>query len=61
MSKYSLLQRPKKFKSLTMPKKLKGGPLGIFQHPFRRKTPKNEGETLWWKKISKSRTMPKKN
>ena len=27
-------------KSLTMPKKLKGGPFGIFQHPFCRKTPK---------------------
>ena len=23
-----------------MPKKLKGGPFGIFQHPFCRKTPK---------------------
>ena len=28
-------------KSLTMPKKLKGGPFGISQHPFCRKTPKN--------------------
>ena len=39
----------KKFlkKSLTMPKKLKGGPFGIFQHPFCRKTQKNEGGTLW--------------
>ena len=27
-------------KSLTMPKKLKRGPFGIFQHPFCRKTPK---------------------
>ena len=26
-----------------MPKKLKGGGLGIFQHPFRRKT----RETIW--------------
>ena len=25
-----------------MPKKLEGGPFGIFQHPFCRKTPKNE-------------------
>ena len=30
----------KKVKSLTMPKKLKGGPFGIFQDPFSRKTPK---------------------
>ena len=27
-----------------MPKKQKGGPFGIFQHPFRRKTSKIEGE-----------------
>ena len=26
-------------KSLTMPKKSKGGPFGIFQHPICRKTP----------------------
>ena len=39
----------KKFlkKSLTMPKKLKGGPFGIFQHPFCRKTPKKlKGDPL---------------
>ena len=29
-----------------MPKKLKGGPFGIFQHPFCRKTPKNGGDPL---------------
>ena len=31
-----------------MPKKLKGGPFGIFQHPFRCKTPKKDwrGKTL---------------
>ena len=28
-------------KSLTMPKKLKGGPCGIFQHLFCRKTSEN--------------------
>ena len=30
-------------------KKLKGGPFGIFQHPFCRKTQKNAGGTLWGK------------
>ena len=35
-------------KSLTKPKKLKGGTLWIFQHPFCRKTPKKlKGGTLW--------------
>ena len=30
-----------------MPKKLEGGPLGIFQHPFCRKTPKKlKGDPL---------------
>ena len=34
-------------KSLTMPKKLNGGPFGIFQHLFCRKTPKkSKGDTL---------------
>ena len=33
--------RKKIGKSPTMPKKLKGGPFGIFQRPFCRKTPKN--------------------
>ena len=44
-----------------MPKKLKGGPFGIFQHPFCRKTSKYSKGTVWgnffWKK---SLTMPKK-
>ena len=31
-------------KSLTMLKKLKRGPFGIFQHPFRRETPKLKGD-----------------
>ena len=30
-------------KNLTVPKKLKGGPFGIFQHPFCRETAKFEG------------------
>ena len=44
-----------------MPKKLKGGPFGIFQHPFCRKTPKKiEGGALWGnffpkKKVSQRR------
>ena len=44
-----------------MPKKLKGGPFGIFQHTFCRKTPKNEEGHLG-KKLSrkKSLAMPKK-
>ena len=34
----------KKIESLTVPKKLEGGPFGIFQHPFCRKiSKKNEG------------------
>ena len=52
-------------KSLTMPKKnRKGGPFGIFQHPFFCKTPKNwrgdpfVGKIFLWKK---SRTVPKKS
>ena len=48
-------------KSLTMPKKLKGGTLWIFQHPFCRKTPKKLkggpfGEFFFGKK---SLTAPK--
>ena len=40
-----------------MPKKLKGGPFGIFQHPFCRKTPeKIKGEKF----SEKSLAMPKK-
>ena len=42
-------------KSLTISKKLKGGPFGIFQHPFRRKTPKKMkggpfGEKIFFEK-----------
>ena len=50
-------------KSLTMPKKLKGGPFGIFQHPFCRKTKKIEGgpfgEIFFRKKVSQSRKYSK--
>ena len=58
--KYSLLQHPKfSFEeSLTMPKNMKGGPFGIFQHPFCRKTPKNEGGSsgdFFPKKVSQCR------
>ena len=43
-------------------KKLKGGgPFGIFQHPFCRKTSKKCRGTLWWKKIRKKcLAVPKK-
>ena len=38
-----------------MPKKLKGGPFGIFQHPFCRKTPKTlKGDPLGKKIFRKS-------
>ena len=40
-----------------MPKNWKGGPFGIFQHPFWRKTAKNEGgpfEEIFFKKKSRS-------
>ena len=42
MSKYSFLQHPKSFfeQSHNAEKKLEGGPFGIFQHPFCRKTKK---------------------
>ena len=47
-----------------MPKKLKGGPFGIFQHPFCRKTPRKiggEGDPLRKKNSQKkSLAMPKK-
>ena len=52
-------------KSLTMPKKLKGGTLWIFQHPFCRKTLKKlRGGTLWGnfffeKKVSQRRKYSK--
>ena len=46
-----------------MPKKLKGGTLWIFQHPFCRKTPKNEGgrfgEFFFEKKVSQRRKYSK--
>ena len=44
-------------KSLTMPKNWKGGPFGVFQHPFCRKTSKNwRGENFYFrKKISQCR------
>ena len=46
--------------SLTMPKKLKRGPFGIFQHPFCRKIQKIEGGPLVKKSFSeKSLTEPK--
>ena len=42
MSKYWFSE-----KNLTVPKKLKGGPFGIFQHPFCRKTAKKlKGDPL---------------
>ena len=46
-------------KNLTMPKKLKGGPFGIFQHPFCPNTSKNWrgpfGEFFFRKKVSQCR------
>ena len=43
-------------------KNWKGGPFGIFQHPFCRKTQKNEGGPFGRKILSKkSRTTPEKN
>ena len=63
MLKYSLLQHPENFleKSLTLPKKLKGGPFWIFQHPFCRKLIKKlkVGPSGIFSK--KSLAMPKKN
>ena len=47
-------------KSLTMPKKLQGGPFGIFQHPFCRKTRKIlKGDTLEKNFSEKSRNAEK--
>ena len=45
-----------------MPKKLKEGPFGIFQHPFCRKTPKKLKGALWGKIFpeKKSRNAEKK-
>ena len=48
-------------KILTMPKNLKGGPFGIFQHPFCCKTLKIEGGSLGNLFSKKSLTMPIKN
>ena len=45
-------------KKVSMSKKLKGGPFGIFQHPFCRKTQKI-GDPLVEKNSEKSVTMPK--
>ena len=46
-------------KNLTMPKKLKGGPFEVFQHPFCRKTSKKcRGDPLG-KKISKKKFRKK--
>ena len=42
----------KKFWKKTMPKKLKGGPFGIFQHPFCRKTAKKFKGRPFGEKIS---------
>ena len=44
-----------------MPKKLKGGPFGIFQHPSVAKHQKIEGGPFWEKTFSKkSLTVAKK-
>ena len=47
--------------SLTMPKKLKVGPFGIFKHPFCRKASKIEGGPFGEYFFEKSLTMPKKS
>ena len=50
-------------KNLTVPKKTeRGGPFGIFQHPFCRKTAKKLKGTFWGKKFSGkiSLAVPKK-
>ena len=49
-------------KNLTVPKKLKGGPFGIFQHPFCAKTAKKSKGDPLRKKFSgkKSRSAEKK-
>ena len=46
-----------------MPKKLKGGPFGIFQHPFCRKTAKQMKGGPFGEKIfpKKSLAVPEKN
>ena len=51
----------KKWKVSQCRKKLKGGPFGIFQHPFSRKTPKKWRGTLRGTNfLEKSLAMPKK-
>ena len=58
MSKFWRVGDPFMKKSLTMPKNLKGDPLGFSNIA---KQQKNEGETLWGKNFrKKSLTMPKK-
>ena len=47
--------------SRIVPKNVKGGPLGVFEHPFFCKIEKNDGDSLETKKVcKKSLTMPKK-
>ena len=48
-------------KSLTMSKNRKGGPFGIFQHPFCRKTSKKCRGTLWEKISEKNVSQCQKN
>ena len=49
-----------------MPKNVKGGPLGVFEHPLFCKIGKNQGGTLWrhlknlQKKVSQSRKPAQK-
>ena len=43
-----------------MPKKLRGGPFGIFRHPFCRIISKNLRGPFGEKKFEKRSTMPKK-
>ena len=40
---------------ISMPKKTEGGPFGIFQHPFCRKTSKKCRGTLWGKNVPQCR------
>ena len=48
-------------KNLNAEKKLKGGPFGIFQHPFCRKTAKKlKGDPLRKKNFRKKVAVPKK-
>ena len=55
------MKKNEKTSSLTMPKKLKEGPFGIFQHPFCRKSPKKlKGDPVGKNFPEKSLAMPKK-